>query len=285
MDFLVELGFMSMRKRRLQATLPLLVGVLLLALLMARGTALLLQWQQEPTTSLAAPKDVAPPRAQPSAVRDFAELAQLHLFGVADSTPQPEPTTELPETRAQLRLHGVLVDGEDSAAIIGEQGGRQHFVRLHEALPNGIELKQVYADRVILERQGRYESLRFPQKGTLAGPPPVSDAASGSPPNREVRSLSDLAGASAAELGRYLRVFPVQQRGTLVGYRVLPGREPRIYRQLGLHSGDIVTALDETPVAALADPVAFLQQLTASENVTLSVRRGDEIVAVPAPSP
>lgn len=281
----LELESMTTRNRRILSVLPLAVAALLLALLVARGASWFMQWRAEPQLPAAA---TAPQNAAdviPEAAPDYADLTALHLFGVAETAPQPPPKTQIPETRAQLKLHGVFVDGEQSGAIIGAQNGRQHYVRLHGQLPGGAKLKEVHADRVVIERNGRDEALRFPKTKTLVADEAEPTLGSAQPTDAQPVALTDLAGAAAGDVARHLRIFPVQENESFVGYRILPGRDRGLYQRLGLQPGDIVIEVDGQPVAEPADADGFQRQLTTHNEVTLTVRRGAETLQVRAASP
>ncbi len=274
---------MHMPDRRIQSMLPLVLGALLLALIVYRGVAFYAQWQSEPQPVVATPVKAATATQPASAAQNYAALAQLHLFGAPAAQSKQAPKKEIPETRAQLNLHGVFVDGERSGAIIGEQNGRQHFVLIHGELPNGIKLKEVYADRVILERNGKDEALRFPKVHALLGTAddgadsPAREADPDSGPTSAPAPTSERQPNVLSQPEETFRIFPVQKSGEFVGYRVLPGRERGLYRRLGLQPADIVTAVGGDPVAENA-PDRLAQQLALDGDVSITVQRGDRVV-------
>ncbi len=270
-----------MPDRRIQAMLPLVLSALLLGLIAYRGVAFYAQWQSEPEPVVATDGKVATAAQPVAGAQNYGALSQLHLFGAPAAQSKPAPKEEIPETRAQLNLHGVFVDGERSGAIIGEQNGRQRFVPVHGELPNGIKLKEVYADRVVLERNGKDEALRFPKVHALldaaddgadnpdreSEPEPASMPAR--PPVRQPSGLN--------QLEESFRIFPVQKSGEFVGYRVLPGRERGLYQRLGLQPADIVTAVGGEPVAENA-PDQLAQQLSLGGDLSITVQRGDRVL-------
>ncbi len=272
-----------MPDRRIQAILPLVLGALLLALIVYRGVTFYAQWQSEPAPVVAT--GVKPAAATQAVVgaQNYAALAQLHLFGAPAVQSKPAPKEEIPETRAQLNLHGIFVDGERSGAIIGEQNGRQHFVLVHGELPNGIKLKEVYADRVILERNGKDEALRFPKVHALMGTPDDSaDNSDGqaepeSEPERTSARQPTVLSQPGGQPEEPFRIFPVQKSGEFVGYRVLPGRQRGLYQRLGLQPADIVTAVGGEPVSEDA-PDQLAQQLDLDSDLSITVQRGDRVV-------
>lgn len=273
---------MSSGNQRLQARLPWLVGAVLLALILWRVAAMfqppVSDVSVEPATQLQSTEQPAAP------AQDYAALAQLHLFGVPESkAPAPPPKKEIPETRAQLKLHGVFVGEESTGAIIGEQNGRQQFVRVGGAITDGIELKEVHQDHVVIERNGKVESLRFPKAERLASEPEAQAPVVVSTPDTgqplDVVNLQEL---ETEEIARYLRAFPVKDQGAFVGYRVLPGRDRSLYQALGLRPGDVITTVNGQPVEEAGGPDGFLQQLSANRNPAVTVRRGPETLQLQA---
>lgn len=94
-------------------------------------------------------------------------INQWHLFGQAQkqqSKTAPAPITA-PETRLNLKLNGIIAsDGENTAgAIIEKSAGKQEYFVLGDTISNGVTLKEVYKDRVILSRNGRLETLSLPK--------------------------------------------------------------------------------------------------------------------------
>lgn len=112
----------------------------------------------------AAAGDLALPVVEPPAEGSKVErIAAWHLFGQPPITPvtAPQPVVEVPKTRLQLTLRGVAAADAtgDARAIIAEAGGRERHYRPGEAVPGGAKLAEVHPDRVMLERNGRFETL------------------------------------------------------------------------------------------------------------------------------
>jgi len=92
-------------------------------------------------------------------------IAKFKLFGDA-STPvkkAPVVTEKLPQTTLRLTLSGVMAGKDNilaSALIEGPDRQTRNY-RVDEEVPGGAILREVYADRVVLERDGRFENLIF----------------------------------------------------------------------------------------------------------------------------
>ena len=90
------------------------------------------------------------------------QVAAMHLFGqpVANAVPDTE---NLRETRLSLVLAGVFVadDPAGSKALIAQKGGPARSYGINDRLPGNVHLHSVHRDRVVLNRGGVHELLRF----------------------------------------------------------------------------------------------------------------------------
>lgn len=106
-----------------------------------------------------------------------ATIASWHLFGQSTATAsvsQPSPVSA-PDTQLNLKLYGVIAsDGQYNAGAIIEDGkGTQKYFSIGDNIQPGIKLKEIYPDRVIIDRSGRLETLRLPERSIKLG---ISDA-------------------------------------------------------------------------------------------------------------
>jgi len=120
-------------------------------------------------SSLIQAKDASTPTQ--TNIKKTHDISKFKLFG--DSSLK---TTEaiivkenLPKTKLKLTLTGVLVSPTNTGAgalILGPDKQTQHY-KINDELPGGATLKQVFADRVILNRSGRLENLYFVESTSL----------------------------------------------------------------------------------------------------------------------
>jgi general secretion pathway protein C len=136
-----------------------LIAASLVVLLADRPGSLAMPAQGE-TPATASGVTGMPPRA---AIR---AIAGHHLFGRAEQN-RPEVRTSptvAPETRLKLTLSGVIAaaDPQQAArAIIAGPDGQDKSYTIDDRLPGGAVVKEIYPDRVILTRSGKYETLRL----------------------------------------------------------------------------------------------------------------------------
>jgi type II secretion system protein C len=83
-----------------------------------------------------------------------------HFFGQADEEPQVIIET-LPETKLNLTLAGLFAspNQKDGGAIIINQRQQSQFFSIGEKLPSGVILQSVHRDRVVINRNGMFETL------------------------------------------------------------------------------------------------------------------------------
>lgn len=99
------------------------------------------------------------------------EISSRNFFGLAEA--QPELVVEnLPETKLALILRGAFM-GEDAngagAIIENEDTNIADNYYIGESLPGDATLKAIYADRVVLSRNGLLETLYFPDISDSTG--------------------------------------------------------------------------------------------------------------------
>jgi general secretion pathway protein C len=203
---------------------------------------------------------------------DLALLTANHLFGAAPPPP-PVDDANAPATNMPLVLTGIIAAGNPKAglAIIGTSASNAKIYPVGDRVPGNARVHAVYADRVLLERNGTIEALLLPHKFS-AGTAPPSAAVGPSPLDRMQRALSNEPGL----ISDVLRPQPVFADGKLHGYRVYPGRDARAFAALGLRNGDLVLAINGT---ALDDPARgndIFSSLSNSDQARVTVMRNGQ---------
>ena len=134
---------------------------------------------------------------------------------------------------------------------------------------SGATLHQVYRDRVILNRNGRLETLRMPDQATAAAARsraqgrPSLPVASRAPTQPLRQVISD----NASQLTNVVRFAPHVEGGQVVGFRVTPGRDSETFASLGLEPGDVVTDINGL---TLDDPSRGLEAFEALGESTMA---------------
>lgn len=240
-----------------------------------------LTWRLVPAPPLApAPPAATKAAAGMAAAPRLASLAALHLFGAPQAAP-PAAAAQIdaPETSLNLTLRGLFATDrkEASFAIIAEGRGTELPYRVGSSLPGGAVVHDILADRVVLERSGRYETLRLPKdrlESTATTPAaPSRDTALAPAAVTQLRELRESVKSNPQELMNLAELQPVVQDGQLRGYRIRPRRHMEIFRAAGLTPNDVVTAVNGIPVTDPAQFAALTAQLSSATTLQLSVER------------
>lgn len=268
----------------------------------------------ELTWQFAAPSDngeqVIVSQARQSATKekigtDVSNIIALNLFGEYQAQPvivQPkEEVKDAPETKLNLTLSGVVASSdEDIATAVIEHNGKQNTFGIGDKIEGTRAILQhVYFDRVIIKHSGRSETLML--DGIKYGTKPVSAAqpvnnfqqkqkikqAKKLVDNRENRSLSNkvnnlknVINNEPAKITDYLRYSQSRRNGQLVGYQLMPGKDPEFFRASGLKSGDIAIQINGYDLTSPSDAFQALKALKTESEVSLWVDRNGEVTEI-----
>ncbi len=227
------------------------------------------------------PPEIAPTGASstPSIVgATFELLANSHLFGVAPEQESPfvlEEFIDAPDTTLNLELFGVQTreTSDVGIAIISSGGGEQNVYSVGDSIEgtNGAILHAIYEFRVILNRDGRLETLRLPKEDAN---PTVSSLGRIAPrPAARGSSLRDVISANATRITEIIRLAPHLEGGQMIGFRVNPGRDREAFSALGLEPGDVVTDVNGTVVNDPNRGIAVFEALGEATMANVTVRR------------
>jgi general secretion pathway protein C len=216
------------------------------------------------------------PAEQPTGVArapiDVAAITGAHLFGAA---PGAAATGEgAPATRIPLVLTGTLAAKrpDEGIAILGPNPGAVKVYAVGDTVPGGAHLHAVYDDRVLLEYDGHLESLALLRERLGRGGLPSLGTGT-APVERAVERVRRLMTDNPGVLETVIRPQPVFAGGKLAGYRVYPGSHVQAFTSLGLRAGDLVTAIDGTPLDDPSRSEEIFRTLGSSSEARVTVVR------------
>jgi general secretion pathway protein C len=228
-------------------------------------------------TTASGPSVAAPVQAPAAPTFDVATIVNAHLFGVAGATDAgASDPNAVAATQMALVLVGTIAhaDPANGYAIIGDSAANAKVYGVGKTITGGTKLHAVYPDRVILDRGGKLEALLLPKKFTGGGlvstaPLPQANSMLG-------QRLQDLAAQNPGAITEIIRPQPVFANGQQRGYRVYPGRNRQQFSKLGLMPGDLVTAINGTPLDDPARGMEILQSMNTATQVTVTVERNGQ---------
>jgi general secretion pathway protein C len=245
-----------------------------LALLLGVQAAILVT---DLTGSKAAPAAASSAPAQAQHRVDVGLIANGHLFGAqaADPNAASADLANAPQTSMPLVLTGIIAgdDASTGLAILGESASSAKVYGVGDAVPGGAKLHSVYGDRVLLERNGQVESLALPRQYAGTGATTVMPVPPPSSENPVLERMRRLVTEQPGALADVMRPQPVFAQGKQRGYRVYPGRNRQAFVHLGLRPGDLVTAVNGTPLDDPARGKEIFDTLGSASEARVTVMR------------
>jgi len=183
-----------------------------------------------------------------------------------------------------LTLKGVFASDEEGVgrAIIGDPKGKEETYSVGDPLPGGARLSEIYVDRIILERNGRFETLKLPKERSASTPQSVSHRTA----TRVGGNNSERATAfnkyrneikqNPSSFLNYVRATPARQDGKFIGFRLQAGEKRGALKDLGLSPGDIVTSINGVQIDAPAKGMKAMQALGEGDSVSVTLLRGGQ---------
>lgn len=217
-----------------------------------------------------------PPQAMaPIPQLDVGTLVNAHLFGNAAAQPSAD-AANAPPSSMPLVLAGLLAtsDPKEGMAIIGENAQTAKVISVGKQVPGGAMLHSVYNDRAIIDRSGVLESVYLPRTTNAAlgmAPPPVAAAPDGN--EAAVERMRRLVSDDPGLIGQVMRPQPVFAGGKMRGFRVYPGGNRQAFARIGLRPGDLVTAINGTPLDDKDRAQEIFNTLSSSTDARVSVTR------------
>ena len=256
-------------------SLPLLVSVVLVVLL--AWQLIQLVWTLLGAGRAPASEPAAATQTPAGSTIDVDAIVNAHLFGIAGA---PDAGSADPgavaATQMNLVLAGTIAHTDPllGYAIVGDSAATARVYAVGKTITGGTKLHSVYPDRVILDRGGKLEALLLPKKFQGDG---MAAAAPLPQPNPMLgQRLQDLATQNPGAITEIIRPQPVFANGQQRGYRVYPGRNRQQFTKLGLMPGDLVTAINGTPLDDPARGMEILQSMNAAAEVTVTVERNGQ---------
>lgn len=226
---------------------------------------------------------------------ELERVISAKLFGQYQEkvTEVVQTVTDAPQTTLNLKLTGVVATGktpEQGTAIIENNG-----VELVYAIDEQIEgssavLKQVIEDRVILQVNGRMETLMLDgleyqqltvansaiEEGQLqeageAGPDEMG------PSQGDIDELRREMTAEPMKLFDYIRVQPRNRGGKMYGYALLPGKDPKMFAQFGLQPNDVAVEINGVRLDDMQQAYSVMQELGEAKQVSIKLERDGEM--------
>lgn len=252
-----------------------------------------LTWRVVPMPELTevVPPDVSQAPVSRAPVAETS-VSQWSLFGKVEIAQiAPDVPVEIPETRLNLTLLGVIASSTKATAkaIISDPSGVEDYYSVGMQVPGGAIVDEINPDHVMLRRNNRLEMLRLPQDADLGVSRPSVPSAE--PPRRAVPPVGAAGAGDARTTGAMLRQYrdqlnsdpqsvmdlvraePYREGDRLVGYRISPGRDRQLLSKFGLRPGDVVTSINGVRLDNPIRGLEVMQNLQSASQMSVEVIR------------
>lgn len=220
----------------------------------------------------------APPTTATGAKITADQMTDWHLPGIADEQKKTgmRRMPNAPETSLKLSLKGIVAtdDHLDGYAIIQKPAGEERHFKVRDSVFGLAKLDEIHVNRVILLRDGRYETLRLPVEFM------ASDLIMERERKREAkRIVSDfrqkLINRDGMELIKMFGFDTTFRNGGFVGFTIKPlGEEGAdMLEVLGVRDGDLITAVNGKRFAESIEATQSLTELKHATEVDVEIDR------------
>lgn len=213
------------------------------------------------------------------------QLTQAHLLGVYQPKMTAAASANAPDTQMNLTLKGILAGSPNvSFAIIAQgQNGAEDFYGIGDQI-SGAVLREVHDDRIILERNGRFETLRLPDEfgaNSFTAETDSDEPAQFSNPSSPGEVLSNIRQKvlrNPTAFAEYAIPMPYNENGRLRGYKLQPQGDRSLFDSLGLNPDDVIIALNGVELNDPSKGISALRSLQRAKSIDARVlRNGVEI--------
>lgn len=247
----------------------------------------------------------APVQVQPNKDRQLiSQLPDWHLLGVVAKGGAPvmiNAPIDAPDTSLKLVLRGVYSSDDmgNGHAIIADPQGKEEQYSVGDSLPGNAELSEVHAEKVILKRNGRYETLRLPTdkmsgSNTVSLQPTSQRSApqrsvpqrSASSPAERLRTVRENLKQRPRDLYSLVKATPkTDDDGNTIGFELAPGRDAELFAEVGLQEGDVAIQINDIKLDNPANSARALKSVQTGDTVSVTVLRNgqEEVLSLSVP--
>jgi hypothetical protein len=215
-------------------------------------------------------KDKSPALASQTLTTEILESDSL-----AKDSMESLPGTESSISKVPLPL--ILARTEPSLntregrAYLGVARANPQTYAVGAILANGARLKEIYADHVVVERDGT--SVNLYVDGNKQNSKTLNDllTVGGTPaPNVVVTRTNEI-------LTDYIRPSPVYDGDFIKGYQVYAGQRSGVFSQMGLKDGDVVLTINDISFSDSQQAIDMFKKVTSGIAVDADVERNGKV--------
>ena len=180
-----------------------------------------------------------------------------------------EVVIDAPVTTLGLNLYGITFtnDVNKNSAILGFNPNEQKSYRVGDEISSGVLVDYIDRDRVIINREGNQESVRFKRTSIIA----INDV-------KQAKDRPNLRTTIKKEnlLSDLFSFVPYYKNGNLKGVEIFPGKNKDLFKENGLQSGDIIIAVNGVSISSPAN----IRNINTDQITSIEVQRDDKNLSI-----
>ena len=232
---------------------------------------------------------------------------------------KPKDTKPAP-AKLDLKLHGIVAyKNKKGYALISSNGRKQKVYGKGDKIEEGVTVNDLFPEKVIINNHGTTEELILPRKTAdkksnaspqsllsnnrsvaNSAPQQRRNAASSSTPALPPSGIQNNSPSSSPSSGIDLGSFrdemlkspqklmdvahpsPAYDSETdkFIGFRLSPGSNRQIFREIGLRANDIVTSVNGINLDNPSKGAMVLGELAQASSISLVIKRGEEVLTL-----
>lgn len=216
-------------------------------------------------------------------LRNYQVINSRNLFGSVEKAAEnikPETIDTLEPTSLKIALLGTVAGSDQNAvAVIEEKKLRkQGLYRVGDSV-EGAMIKMILRGKVILRVGDKDEILTMEEDDmSKTGDGRGRSGVSGEQTSIKVsRTDIEKSMQNINTLLSQVRIRPHYKNGEADGLGISRIRPNSIFTKLGLRNGDVVQAIDETPIQSPDDILSLYEKIKSGANISIQInRRGQQ---------
>jgi len=180
-----------------------------------------------------------------------------------------EVVIDAPVTTLGLNLYGITFtdDVNKNSAILGFNPNEQKSYKVGDEISSGVLVDYIDRDKVIINREGNQESVRFKRTSIIA----INDV-------KQAKDRPNLRTTIKKEnlLSDLFSFVPYYKNGNLKGVEIFPGKNKDLFKENGLQSGDIIIAVNGVSISSSAN----IRNINTDQITSIEVQRDDKNLSI-----
>ena len=205
---------------------------------------------------------------------DYTNLKTQEIFGIAALN----DLKNIPTTSLSLGLKAIVAStvAKNSAAVIEYQGNQVTYFTGDTIENTSVVIKDILPNKIVINNQGKMESL-FLVDELKNHKKVITDQKT----NKLTSAIEEIKSANKDDIQEkltdYINIAPVRGENGLEGFRITPGKDPKLFADMGLKANDLVTKLNGNDLTNIKEALGLLEELDDLEEVSLTVKRDEEL--------